>query len=216
MRAGARMLDAGDYFSDLTTAPIFDDAVYQLEALCLPDGQNEEDLDEQLAISAREAGIDDPYRFLCAEGPDSDPDRDLSTAVSTLTVSSERASSMSVHSRETQSTGATSYPSRTSKDQVHSDQSSTLRSPPPLTRGSFSLDSYDAVMDRFRPTIRHRYSTSNASGTNSLRSTASSLPKPSPTPRKQKRTSGLFAMFRRDTRFAWSVLFLNRGTNCLL
>lgn len=186
--------------ADLGTALIFDDHIYLTEALHLPTQSTDDDVDSLLALQAREAGIEDPYRFLC-------PDvNDVSTAMSTVTLSSEQRSSMSIHSRETQSTAWTSQPSRTSRDHPYADApisaSPILRSPqpPPFARASLSLDSYDSVMDRFRPaSVRHRDSSSTFSVTNSVRSTgSSSLPKL--TPRKHKRASQLFAMFRRDSR----------------
>ncbi|KAF2192572.1 hypothetical protein K469DRAFT_717123 [Zopfia rhizophila CBS 207.26] len=180
----------GDFFADLTTAPIFEDVVYESEALGLPETQNEDQLEEQLAVSARESGIEDPYAYFCTGS------QDLSTAISTMTVSSEHRSSMSIHSRETQSTGFTSHPSRTSKDTPYFDQLPSFRATPPLARPSLSLDYCDAVLDRFRPGVRHRHSSSAASGANSVFSTSSSLSKPAT--RKQKRASGLFSMFRRD------------------
>lgn len=208
------MPDGGsDYLADLTTAPIFDDAVYLSEALNLSESQNEDDLDTQLALSARESGIEDPYRFLC---PDA---HDISTAVSTMTISSEHRSSMSIHSRETQSTGATSHPSRTSKDNPYMEGPLTLRTPP-LTRVSLSSDDYyDAMMSRLRPNARHRTSSSTVSGANSIFSNSSSFLQP--TPRKQKRASGLglFSMFRKDSRcvetqFTWYPPLITRCSTC--
>jgi hypothetical protein len=52
----------------LSTAPIFDDAVYLSEALGLPVNQSEDDLDAELALLARESGIQDPYRFISTTG----------------------------------------------------------------------------------------------------------------------------------------------------
>ncbi|KAF2022340.1 hypothetical protein BU24DRAFT_43452 [Aaosphaeria arxii CBS 175.79] len=190
-------LDGSDFRSDLTTAPIFDDALYFSEALNFPQGQNEDDVDTQLALSARDSGIDDPYRHLC-------PDLYHPSTMSTLTLSSEQRSSMSIHSRETQSTGTMSYPSRasrTSGDFRNVDYASPMRKPP-MTRNSLSHDSYDAVMERYRP-AQHRHSGSAASGTNSLfrsASVAAAANGPAkPSPRKHKRASGIFAMFRRDS-----------------
>ncbi|KAF2467192.1 uncharacterized protein BDR25DRAFT_69500 [Lindgomyces ingoldianus] len=187
--------NGGDYYFDLTTDPIFEDAVYRAEVLGLPDNEDEDALDEQLAMSAKESGIADPYRLLNPEA------QDLSTAISTLTALSEHRSSMSIHSRESQSTAMTSHPSRTSKENPSLEPSPTVRTPPPFTRPSLSLEYYDAVMDRFRPSIGHRHSSSNASGATSVLSTTSSLPVLSKlaTARKPKRTSSLFSMFRKDS-----------------
>jgi hypothetical protein len=193
----------GDYLAGLTTDPIFDDAVYLSEALGLPSGQTEEDIEAHLFISARESGIEHPYRFLCPEL------HDISTAISTFTAASDPRSSMSIHSRETQSTGITSHPSRTSKDNPYMESTSAVRTPSTPTtpaissRGSTSFDCYDTVLDRFRPSIRHRLSSSQSSNTrthsarsNSALSSSYALPKP--TPPKVKRKSGLFSMFRKD------------------
>ncbi|KAF2270957.1 hypothetical protein CC78DRAFT_484591 [Lojkania enalia] len=179
----------GNCLSGLTPAPIFDDAVYQAEALHLPHGQSEDMLDEQLVLAARDSGIGDPYHFLC-------PDvNDVSTAMSTMTVDSELRSSMSMHSRESQSTGITSHPSRTSKDGPFLEQSPTLRAPQPAVQPSHSLDYYDAVMSRLRPSIGHRHSSSSTSATNSILSAGSSISKLG----GRKRSSGIFSMFKRDT-----------------
>lgn len=179
---------APDYLADLTTAPIFDEDVYRSEALNLPESETEDQLDAQLALEARNAGIQDPDHFLY-------PDvHDISTAVSTMTVSSAPRSSMSIHSRETQSTGITSHPSRTSRDYPYVESAPALR-PGLLPRMSMSSDDYyDSMMGRFRSNARHRASHS-LSGPSSL-----APPKPA-TPRKHKRSSGygLFSMFRRDS-----------------
>ncbi|KAF2795512.1 hypothetical protein K505DRAFT_273099 [Melanomma pulvis-pyrius CBS 109.77] len=186
----------GDYLADLSTAPIFHDAIYLSEALGLPEGQDEDSVDAHLAMSARESGIEDPYRLLC-------PDlHDISTSLSTMTVASDLRSSMSIHSRETQSTGITSHPSRTSKDNGYMESTLILRTLPPPSpmRGSTSFECYDTVLDRFRPSARHRPSSStySASRANSALSSApSALPKP--IPRKHKRASSLFSMFRKDS-----------------
>lgn len=191
--------DKDNYLADLTTAPIFDDSVFLTEALKLPDCQNEDLLDAHVILAAEGAGIQDPYRFLC-------PDLvDISTAVSTLTVSSAHRSSMSIHSRETQSTGITSHPSRTSKDS-HGLEGSPVPRAAQLARASVSSDDhYDVVMNRFRPSARHRPPSSTVSATNPVFSAPSSPAKP--TPRKQKRTSrhALFSMFRRDSRCVFGL-----------
>ncbi|ORY19863.1 hypothetical protein BCR34DRAFT_620849 [Clohesyomyces aquaticus] len=182
-------------FEDLTTTPIFEDAVYQAEALGLLPNEDEEMLDEQLAMSALESGIEDPYRYLSPEV------QGLWTAVSALTVASEPRSSISVHSRESQSTGMTSHPSRTSKDNPAHEPPPALTAPRPTPRPSLSLEYYDTVMDRFRPGVRHRHSSSDASAADSLVSTTSSLqvPSKSASKGKHKRANGLFSMFRKDS-----------------
>lgn len=180
----------------LTTAPIFEDAIYLSEALGLPEGQNEDDVEAHLSMSARESGIEDPYRFFCPELHD----------ISTSMAASESRSTLSIHSRETQSTGITSHPSRTSKDNPYMESTSALHTPStPMTsilssRRSNSFDCYDTVLDRLRPSARHRHSSSNprthSAFSSAALSSSSALPKP--TPQKIKRKSGLFSMFRRD------------------
>ncbi|KAJ4286074.1 hypothetical protein N0V90_013423 [Kalmusia sp. IMI 367209] len=136
----------GDCFAGLTTAPIFDDALYLAQALLLPPSENEEDLETKLTAAARESGIEDPDLFLVI------PDVvDISTSLSTMSLQSEQRSSMSIHSRETQSTAFTSLPSRTSRD--NPDQSPISRMPPPLVRASLSLDRNDAVPDSPRSEV---------------------------------------------------------------
>ncbi|KAJ4374067.1 hypothetical protein N0V83_002806 [Neocucurbitaria cava] len=182
---------AGDDSVALTTAPIFDDAVYLSEALNLPVNQNEDDVDAELALLARESGIQDPYRFLC-------PVQDVSRALSTLTVDSDHRSSMSIHSQETQSTSFTSAASRTSRDQIYSsDRPSAPRVPPQLARASLSTENYGSVTDGPIPDIHSRHSTSTLSVAPSMLSSSSSLQSYAP---RRKRGSGLFAMFRRDSR----------------
>lgn len=183
----ADSVSAKDYLADLTTVPIFDDVVYRREALCLAEDETEDQLDAQLAAAAHTAGIDDANRFLC-------PDvHDVSTAVSTMTLSSAPRSSMSTHSRETQSTGMTSHPSRTSRDYQFGDGGAMIR-PALVPRMSTSSD--DSMMARLRYSVRHR--------TSSSLSGSSSVTPPETPSRKQKRSSGLFSMFRKDSRCVWS------------
>ncbi|OCL07209.1 hypothetical protein AOQ84DRAFT_62801 [Glonium stellatum] len=179
---------AADDLADLSSSLLFDDAVYRREALGLPVEQTEDELDERIAIEARESGIEDPYRCFTPEL------HDLSTAISTLTVSSAYRSSMSIHSRESHSTGFTSDPSRTSKDQ-HLDSPSASRSHQ-LPRTSLSLENYDSLLERFRPSMRHSRSSSTAStaGSASLFSTSK---KPGASV-KRKRGPSLLSMFRRE------------------
>ncbi|KAF1842353.1 uncharacterized protein K460DRAFT_358972 [Cucurbitaria berberidis CBS 394.84] len=180
----------GDDPVALGTALIFADAVYLSEALNLPVNQNEDDVDAELALLARESGIQDPYRFLC-------PVQDISRALSTLTVDSDHRSSMSIHSQETQSTSFTSAPSRTSRDQIYSpDRSPAQRVPPKLARTSLSVDKYDQAMEGQVPGSQQRHSTSTLSVAPSTLSSASSLQSRAP---RRKRGSGLFAMFRKDS-----------------
>lgn len=156
----------GNACEGLATSPIFNNTCYEREALCLFGDQCEDILDEEIANEARESGIEDPYRYLNPE--------DLSTAVSTLSVSTEQRSSISVHSQESHSTGITSHPSRTSKDIAFQDQRPSSRTASaPLPRGSLSIENYDAVLERFRPNIRHTQSSSTASTVTSTLSTSS-------------------------------------------
>jgi hypothetical protein len=118
----------------LSTAPIFDDTVYLSEALGLPIGQTEDDVDAELALLATESGIQDPYLFLC-------PPQDISRALSTVTLDSDHRSSLSIHSQETQSTSFTSAPSRTSKDQAnHIERLPVMRTPPRVARASPTVE----------------------------------------------------------------------------
>lgn len=185
---------AADYLADLTTVPIFDDAVFCSEALNLPNGQTEENIEFELVAAARDVGIKDPYRFLYI------PANNLSNVPndeSSTTASSLHRSSMSIHSRDTQSTGVTSPLSRTSKDISTLDSLAARRI---SSRVSVSSDDgYDNMMRRFRYNARHRTS-SNVSDVPSVSSFSSSQSKT--TRPKQKRASSLFAMFRKDSRYA--------------
>ncbi|KNG47413.1 e3 ubiquitin-protein ligase-like protein [Stemphylium lycopersici] len=171
------------------TAPIFDDAVYLAEALRLPINQNEDDLDAELALQARESGIHDPYRFV-------PPPKTISRAISTMTLDSDQRSSRSIHSQETQSTSFTSAPSRTSRDHVYStDHPTAKRAPPTLTRPSHSLDNCQKAIDCPESGIRSRQS-STLSVAPSVISTASSSQQAQP---RKKRASAIFSLFRRDS-----------------
>jgi hypothetical protein len=175
-----------DHTVALGTAPIFDDAVYLSEALGLPVNRNEDDLDAELALLARESGIHDPYRFVC-------PPQSISRAISTMTLDSDTRSSRSIHSQETQSTSFTSAPSRTSRDQLFpSERPSTKRVPPKLA----PIENYDSAIERPGSGIRSRQS-STLSITPSLLSSTSSQQ----AQRRKKRSSAIFSMFRRDSRY---------------
>lgn len=180
------MTDAGgDSLADFTTAPIFDERLYFSEALLRQHGETDEHVDAQLTAAAKESGIEDPDLFLIPRPAV----LDISTALSTTSLHSEQRSSVSVHSRETQSTTYTSLPSRSSRD-----KSPMSRMPPPLVRASFSLDRNDAVPETPRGAMRHRHSTSGYSSSPSLQSVQSQ------SGRKQKRASALFSMFRKEQR----------------
>lgn len=188
----------------LSTAPIFDDAIYLSEALNLPVNQNEDNLDAELALSARESGIQDPYRFLC-------PPQDISRALSTLTMDSDHRSSMSIHSQETQSTSFTSAPSRTSRDQIYStERSLAQRALPKFARTSVSVGDYDHAMESPAPSIQQRHSISTPSVAQSALFSSSSLQTHPP---RRKRGSGLFAMFRKDSRYGYKLVPMSSHTN---
>lgn len=185
------MTDAeeGDSIATLTTAPIFDDRLYFTEALLLQDGDTDDLVASRLALAAKESGIEDALLFLIPRPAV----LDISTALSTMSLRSEQRSSVSVHSRETQSTTFTSLPSRSSRD-----KSPMSRMPPPLLRASFSVDRNDAIAETPRSSMRHRHSTSGFSTSPSLHSSASSMQGRSS--RKQKRASALFSLFRKEQR----------------
>ncbi|KAJ8107013.1 hypothetical protein OPT61_g9157 [Boeremia exigua] len=164
---------------------VFDDAAYLRDALGLPVDTSEDDLDAQLALLARESGIEDPYRFLC-------PVEDVSRALSTTTVGSAHSSSLSVHSHQTQSTGFTD-PSRTSKEQPHVKGLPPQQTTPTPARASIAADS---ATDYFPANFKQRRSTASAFSTApSMSSSASSLQQ---TSTRWKRASFL-SMFRRDS-----------------
>ena len=175
-----------------STAPIFDDAVYFSEALNLLRNQNEDDVDSDLVLLARESGIHDPYRFLC-------PAKDISRALSTVTLDSDHRSSMSIHSQETQSTSFTSAPSCTSRDHIYPiERSPAQRIPPKLARASLSAENYTQAMEGAMPGMQQGHSTS----TLSIAPRAVSVPSSPPTlPPRRKRGSALFAIFRKDSRY---------------
>jgi hypothetical protein len=188
----------------LGTSAIFDDAVYLYEALDLPVNQTEDDLDAELALLARESGIQDPYRFLGLP-------QDVSRALSTLTLDSDQGSSLSVHSQETQSTGFTSAPSRTSRDHVHSGERPAGQRMPPrnalaaratdcngmLATSPVETDICEQIPGSASPEDKGRNSASNLSVAQSMLSSSSSVASLAP---RKKRASGLFGMFRRDPR----------------
>lgn len=160
---------------------VFDDGFYEREVLQLPQGHSEDAFDKQLAIEARERGIAEPF-------PEA---HDISTALSTLTVSSEHRSSLSIRSQESQSTGLTSHPSRTSKDQ-HIDRAATTPITPP-PRASLSIETYNALSGGSYPGMRHSRSSSTAST-----AAGSTFSMPLKLSTKRKRSS-ILSMFRRDS-----------------
>jgi hypothetical protein len=180
-RPGAMPTQQSDDHGALTTAVIFDDVVYCLEALNLPASQTEDDYDAELALLARESGIQDPYQFLCSPP-------DLSRALATMTPDSDHRSSISVHSQETQSTSITSAPSRTSRD----------RTPPKLARVAPVVETHDHSIDQSPLGVKQRLSSSAWSVSHSVLSDSSASSTPA---RRRKRGSGLFGIFRKDSRY---------------
>jgi len=172
-----------DEFADISSSLLFDDAIYRREALGLPVNQTEDELDERIAVEARESGIDDPYR------------------------SSAYRSSMSIHSRESHSTGFTSDPSRNSKDQHLDNFSAPRLQPPPRT--SLCLENYDSLLEKFRPTMRHSRSSSTASTAGSA--SLSSTPNIPGTSIKRKRGPSLLSMFRREPQYVLESYYLCLG-----
>lgn len=195
-----------DHTAALGTAPIFDDAVYLSEALRLPVNQNEDDLDAELVLQARESGIHDPYRFV-------PPPKTISRAISTMTLDSDQRSSRSIHSQETQSTSFTSAPSRTSRDHVYStDHPTAKRAPPTLTRASHSVENCQKAIDGPESGIQSRQS-STLSVAPSVISSASSSKQAQP---RKKRGSAIFSLFRRDSRYVAATELHSLVTNLLL
>ncbi|CAN9241285.1 unnamed protein product [Alternaria alternata] len=178
-----------DETAALGTAPIFDDAVYLSEALGLPMNQNEDHLDAELALLARESGIPDPYRFV-------PPPKTISRAISTMTLDSDQRSSRSIHSQETQSTSFTSAPSRTSRDHLFSsDGSTTKRVPATLPQPTCIVENPKTVAERPECDFKSRQSSTLSIAPSVVSSSTSSRQAHS----RKKRSSAIFSMFRRDS-----------------
>ncbi|CAN9358254.1 unnamed protein product [Alternaria alternata] len=178
-----------DETAALGTAPIFDDAVYLSEALGLPMNQNEDHLDAELALLARESGIPDPYRFV-------PPPKTISRAISTMTLDSDQRSSRSIHSQETQSTSFTSAPSRTSRDHLFSsDGSTTKRVPATLPQPTCIVENTKTVAERPECDFKSRQSSTLSIAPSVVSSSTSSRQAHS----RKKRSSAIFSMFRRDS-----------------
>jgi hypothetical protein len=181
----------GDDNSALTAATIFDDAVYCLEALSLPVNKSEDDIEAELVLLAQECGVQDPCRLLC-------PPQDISRALSTITLDSDPRSSDSIHSQETQSTGVTSAPSRTSRDQLYpNERPPAQRCPLVLVRPPAAVEKVDLANDALPSGVKERPSSSTLSVSRSVLSSSSSSTAPAS---RRKRASGLFGMFRKDSR----------------
>lgn len=195
-RSGAMPEPQRDDHGVLTTAAIFDDAIYLSEALSLAANQSEDDYDADLALLASESGVEDPYRFLSSP-------HDISRALSTVTLDSDHRSSMSVHSQETQSTSFTSAPSRTSRDQIHtSERSPAPRTPPKVAQALATVEHHDQTIDAPLSNVKERHSSSTLSVSRSALSDSSSSSNPAP---RRKRGSGLFGLFRKDSRYLYTI-----------
>ncbi|KAF2823595.1 hypothetical protein CC86DRAFT_299039 [Ophiobolus disseminans] len=180
----------GDDHVALSTATIFEDAVYLSEALSLPVDQTEDDIDAELVLLAQESGIQDPDQFLY-------PPLDISRALSTVTLDSDHRSSISVHSQETQSTSVTSAPSRTSRDQIYrSERSPPQRMPPRPARASLTIEHPTLAINALASDAKETPSRSTSSVSGPILSSSSSSTGPAP---RRKRGSGLFNMFRKDS-----------------
>jgi hypothetical protein len=195
-RSGAMPEPHMDGHSALSTATIFDDAVFCSEALCLAVDEAEEKIEAELLMVAAESGIEDPARFLC-------PPHDVSRALSTVTLDSDRRSSVSIHSQETQSTSFTSAPSRTSRDQAHqSDRLPPMRSPPKPAQMSTVVANKGSAIDVSPVRVEPRLSSSTLSVSQSVVSDSSSQSTPVP---HRKRASGFFGLFRKTSRQAYTT-----------
>lgn len=194
---GAMTDQTRDEQGTLRTATIFDEAIYLSEALNLPVNQNEEDVDAELALLARESGIQDPYRYL--------PPREISRALSTVTLDSDHRSSMSIHSQETRSTSFTSAPSRTSRDQLYNSEWHPIQRPTPRpARASDSIDGHDAAAT-VTPTFVHpNFSDSSPSIAPSVVSDHSSASSSTPAPRRKR--GSIFGVFRKNSRYLTVLL----------
>ncbi|CAE7207536.1 hypothetical protein PTNB73_07508 [Pyrenophora teres f. teres] len=187
-RSGAMPDQQWDPSVALSTAPIFDDAVYLAEALHLPVNETEDQLDADLVLLASESGIADPDRFVPAP-------KTIARATSSMTLDSDERSSKSIHSHETQSTSLTSAPSRTSRDHLcPSDRLSAKMLTRSLSRSRPA-----------RPVEKHQQATpcpgpgiGPAADPSAVSLSASQR---QPRPRK-KRSSAIFNIFRKDTRYA--------------
>lgn len=187
----------------LTTAPIFDDAVYSSEALGLPVNQSEDDLDAELVLQARQSGIHDPYRFVPSPAV-------VSRAMSTMTLDSDQTSSKSMHSQETQSTGFTA-PSHASRDHVYStDYMSAKRAPPFLAHVSPAPENDQQPVERTECFLR----SARSSDLSNRSSVASNLSSSQPEQSRKKRSSALFSMLRKEAKqFATAGLHARVATS---
>jgi hypothetical protein len=191
VRSGAMPDPQMDDTGALSTATIFDDAVYYSEALGLAGDETEAKLDDELVMVATERGIEDPVRFLSAP-------HDISRALSTVTLDSDRRSSVSIHSQETQSTSFTSAHSRTSRDQsIQTERLPAMRTPPKPARTSPVVEHRSPVVDVSPTRLEPRLSSPASFASQSVLSDSDSQVTPVP---RRKRASGFFGMFRKTSR----------------
>jgi hypothetical protein len=191
VRSGAMPDPQMDDAGALSTATIFDHAVYCAEALGLAGDEGEAKLDEELVMVATERGIEDPARFLCEP-------HNISRALSTVTLDSDRRSSVSIHSQETQSTSFTSAPSRTSRDQpIQTERLPVMRTPPRPARTSPVAEHQSPAIDVSPTRLEPRLTSPAPSTAQSVLSDSDSQVTPVP---RRKRTSGFFGMFRKSSR----------------
>lgn len=191
----------GDFFADLTTTPIFDDAVYFTEALLLSSAENEDHLDAQLAMAAELSNIEQPWKIL---HPEPAPPAVLAHT-SAMSFQSEHRSSLSIRSQETQSTGYTSQHSpRTSYERPTADR----RFLPSLSRISISTEpsSYLVANQSPRSSPQQTSSTSSFSAVNAVFAPTRPLMM-----RKTKRASVFLSKFKRTSRF---VPLITKSHSC--
>ena len=168
--------------AELLTTPIFDDAVYCIEALQLAEHEFEDRLEERLADTARQLGVN-PVAFL---SPAPEPELD---------DVSDRMSAMNV-ARELELRVFASPRLREPASPPVSPGAPSPRSPvsPALDRSYLSLDECGPALD-WMPCTRHRHSYSTTSGSVSAFSMSSAASQEA----KPKRHR-MFSLFRREPR----------------
>ncbi|KAJ9641424.1 hypothetical protein H2199_005394 [Coniosporium tulheliwenetii] len=177
-------LDGGP--ADISSAKlIFDERLYEQEVLGLREEQTEEKLQEEIAAEARRLGIE-PYLLHGVAN--------ISKPASTVTISSEHRSSLSLDSRGSHSTELTSDPSRSSKDQ--NDR------PPSLTNSQrqrpWAPDAKEEDVRASRPTVRYSYSYSEPQTASESTFSLSSALSGRSLSAKRKRGTSILSMFRKQ------------------
>ncbi|EON66275.1 hypothetical protein W97_05668 [Coniosporium apollinis CBS 100218] len=173
--------------ADISSAKlIFDDRLYEQEVLGLKEGQTEEKLQDEIAAEARQLGIE-PY-LLHGVAHTSKP-------ASTVTISSEHRSSVSLESRGSHSTEFTSDPSRSSKDQADR--------PPSFTNSQrqrpWAPDAKEEdARTSSRPTVRYSYSYSEPQTASESTFSLSSALSGRSLSTKRKRGTSILSMFRKQ------------------